>query len=442
MVGQSAVATAVPARHGRSGGLPRRHRSTLVPALGLCAWACLVAAMTATQWRLDAAGQGFTLPARGAGTKPRGLARQAVAASTSGAQGSSEVEAQWSSDAVGRRGAALAGALLASTRSLPAALAESAGAGAEAVSRAKLQRLLVNVGDAESLEKELKFWTQACDMRVLQDAVGEDGLRAVTLGFGSGSQRDGGSFALEVKLDPAVLKRPRPKLLNYDVLQPTVDALNFVQVGARGKIMEIFGRVQNAGGASLIGDASYMDVESPRGVPVRMVPRQGTPAVELVSFNIEVPAFEATSKFYKRALGLQELKYNDGDPPVQRLSAYLASDLGGPKLLLCPVPDGRLKDRRLDEFEGLLLLGPSAAEVAKAAEAAAALAEEERAQKEEKLRAKRQLAKKTGEAVPSLQKFLAETRAKPSVQLLGSAARIDDGLGNILLVADQSNFER
>jgi len=276
----------------------------------------------------------------------------------------------------------------------------------------------------------------------LRQGEGPDGLRSVVLGFGGEGAKDGANFGFEVKLDPEVLKRPRPRLLNYDVLQPTVDALNFVQVSATGKIIEIFGRVQNSGGASLIGDASYVDVESPRGVPVRMIPRTTKPTVELVSFNIEVPAFEATTKFYQRAFGLKELKYPGSEPPVQKLSAYLGSDAGGPNLLLSPVPDGRLKERPLDEFEGLLMVAPSASDVGKAASSAAEKALQELAEKEAALKERRRLAKEGGEQVSSLKRLLGGTKAKPSVAMQDKTARVNDGLGNIVFVSDQSDFDR
>lgn len=304
-----------------------------------------------------------------------------------------------------------------------------------------MQRVIVNVGDVESLDKEIRFWTEACQMKVLRDAPGEDGNLIALLGYGPESEKAGGFFALEVRVDPEVLRRPRPKLLNYEVLQPTVDALNFIQLGAVGKVIEIFARVQNSGGASLMGDATYVDVESPRGVPVRMVPRSTKPAVEFISFNIEVPAFEATLKFYKRAVGLKELRYSDSEPPVQKLSKYLGSDAGGPNLLLCPVPDGRLKTRSLDEFEGVLLVAPRAANVAAAASAAVELAAQEEAAKIEEIREKRAQAKESGEQGPSLKKFLAGTRAKPLVELVNKTVRIDDGVGNILFVKDQADFE-
>jgi len=316
------------------------------------------------------------------------------------------------------------------------------GAVASSPVGAKLQRVFINVGDDQSLEQEVKFWTEACKMKVLRDAVGSDGRRSAVVAFGPESQKDGGFFALEVKVDPELSRRRRPRLLNYDVMQPTVNSLNFVQIGVKGRIIDIFGAVQQSGGSSLIGDASYLDAESPRGVQVRLVPRDAQLGVELVSFNIEVPAFDAVSKFYKRAFGFTELKYSDAEPPVQKLSVFLGSDVGGPNLLLSPVPDGRLKERKLDEFDGALLLSSSASQVAKAAEAAVTLGAEEEAAKEEDLKRQRLVAKAAGETAPSLKKFLSGTRAKPSVQLVDKTARIDDGVGDILFVTDQADFER
>ena len=143
-----------------------------------------------------------------------------------------------------------------------------------------------------------------------------------------------------------------------------------------------------------MGDARYLDCESPRGVQVRMVPREGPPSVELVSLNIEavsksrdpfsalesleVPAFEATKKFYERIGSLEETAYNEAEEaPIQKFSVFLKSRVGGPKLLLCPVPDGRLKQRDRDEFVNLVMLAPNAQQTAEAADKAILLAKEE-----------------------------------------------------------------
>eukprot|EP00416_Gambierdiscus_australes_P040766 CAMPEP_0171104308 /NCGR_PEP_ID=MMETSP0766_2-20121228/60381_1 /TAXON_ID=439317 /ORGANISM="Gambierdiscus australes, Strain CAWD 149" /LENGTH=425 /DNA_ID=CAMNT_0011564915 /DNA_START=47 /DNA_END=1324 /DNA_ORIENTATION=- len=344
---------------------------------------------------------------------------------------------QGSSGAVDRRSTLLAGT---AAVGIPSAATAEGPVVQSTPSTAKIQRVLVNVGNKEALEKEVKFWTEACQMKVLSDVSTQDGNREVAVGFTPESER--GGFALLVKEDPAVLKRPSPRLLNYDVMQPTVNALNFMQIGATGKVVEIFNRVQNAGGASLFGDFAYLDVESPRGVSARMVPRGLDPTVEFISFNVEVPAFEGVTKFYKRSLGLKELRYSDADPPVQPLSVFLGSDLGGPNLLLSPVPDQRLKNRALDEFEGLLLLSPDVAEVARASEAAMALNEREEREKEEKIKRDSQQAQIIGRQGPSLDAYLEGTRARPTVQVLGKTARLDDGVGNVLFVTDQTDFER
>jgi len=329
-----------------------------------------------------------------------------------------------------RRTAAMSGAMgavLASNGQL--AWAESAGRPTPAAT-ARIGRVLVSVPDNESLERELKFWKEACQMKILSEKQGADGSRVALVGFGP-------EFALEVRVDPSVLKRARPKLLNYDAMQPTVDALSYMQMSAVGKSMEIFARVQNAGGAALLGDASYLDAESPRGVPLRMISKGVQPSVELISFNVEVPAFESTLKFYKRAVGLKELRYPEDGPPIVRLSKLLGSDVGGPNLLITPVPDGRLKDRKLDEFEGVVMVSPAATAFSTAAAAAIELAAKEEAQKIEDLKA----AQSSDSENSGLKKYLAGTRAVPSMSTVDGTIRVDDGVGNILFVQDQANYE-
>jgi hypothetical protein len=318
------------------------------------------------------------------------------------------------------------GAVLASNGQV--ALAESAGLKTPAAAR--IVRVLVSVPDNDSLDKELKFWKDAVKMKILNEKKDADGNRAALVGFGP-------EFALEVRVDPSVLKRARPKLLNYDAMQPTVDALSYLQMGAVGKSMEIFAAVQNAGGAALYGDASYLDAESPRGVPVRMIAKGVQPAVELISFNVEVPAFESTLNFYKRGLGLKELRYPDDGPPIVKLSKLLASDIGGPNLLITPVPDGRLKDRKLDEFEGVVMVSPAAKAFSTSAAAAIEIAAKEEAQKLAELRA----AQSSDSEFTGLKKYLAGTRAAPSMSTEDGTIRIDDGVGNILFVQDQANYE-
>lgn len=292
---------------------------------------------------------------------------------------------------------------------------------ARADSGVVIQRVVVNVGDDEAVKRELKFWLEACEMKVLSDGPGSDGLRAVVVGF------EPTAFAIEIKVDPAVLTRPTPRLLNYSVMQPTVDALNFIQISARGKAFDIFTRVENSGGASLIGDARYVDVESPRGVPIRMIPREETPSFELVCFNIEVPAFEATVKFYQRVCGLKEIEYSDSDAPIQKLSVLLNNPAGGPKLLLSPVPDGRMKERNLDEFEYVVLSASSGANaISKSAEDAIALAQEEERQRDEEDKRR----KAQGLQVPDRR----GTQSRPKViEVASKKATIDDGVGNILV---------
>merc|ERR1712232_960402 len=225
-------------------------------------------------------------------------------------------------------------------------------------------------------------------------------------------------------------------------LQPTVDALNFVQVSQPGKVIDVFEKVQAAGGSAMIGDYGYFDVTSPREVPVRIVSKEGvSPKVDHVCMNIEVPAFEATNKFYQRAFGFQEISYPSEEPPVQQLSKYYESKSGGPKLLLSPVPDKRLKDRQLDEFEGLLMVTGSSSSLVTQAQDAVTLADQEQAVKQKKAEEALMGAKGT---IKTSKKF-EETVAKPSVTPAASTSgltTIDDGLGNFLFVASKDEFDK
>jgi len=263
-------------------------------------------------------------------------------------------------DALRRREASLR-AVVALAGGAVAAVAPQGALAEEVVTApsSKLQRVIINVGDAQALKNEIKFWIEGLEMQVLKEGTSADGKQMVVVGYGPESAGKDSSLGIEVKVDPAVLTRPTPRLLNYEVMQPTVDSLAFVQVSATGKVIELFTKVQNAGGSALFGDATYLDVESPRGIAVRMVPRDQKPTAELVGLNVEVPAFEAVTSFYRRVLGMKEERYPEGDPPVQKLSTLLTSEAGGVKLLLSPVPDGRLKDRKLNSFEGMLIVSPS-----------------------------------------------------------------------------------
>jgi len=321
------------------------------------------------------------------------------------------------------------------------------GSGSSQVSAppSKLQRVVINVGDAQALKNEVKFWTEGLEMQVLREGKAADGLTSTVLGYGPESAGKEGFFAIEVKVDPAVLTRPSPRQLNYEVMQPTVDSLAFVQVSARGKVIDLFTKVQTAGGSALFGDATFLDVESPRGVAVRMVPRDQKPAAEIVGMNVEVPAFEAVTNFYRRVLGMQEEKYPESEPGVQKLSTLLASDAGGVKLLLSPVPDGRLKDRKLDAFENLLIVSPSGVDsTMKAAKQVVDLVAEESAKKEDQLRSK--LAR-LGEDASEQQRaglkaairaLKSGTQARPKVV---KDSVLDDGVGNFLQIAGPSDFE-
>lgn len=329
--------------------------------------------------------------------------------------------------ALSRRGASL----LALTPMMPAAAnAEESIRGVPA----SIQRVVVDVGNNEGMEKELKFWTKACQMQVLSDGTGADGLRSVTVGYGPESADN--SFAVEIKVDPSALTRKRPSLLNYSAMQPTVNALNFTQISQPDQIFDMYARVEDSGGTSLVGDARYLDCESPRGVQVRMVPREGPATVELVSLNIEVPAFDATKKFYQRVGSLEETAYNEAEEaPIQKYSVLLKSRVGGPKLLLCPVPDQRIKQRDRDEFVGIVMLAPSAQQAAETAEKAIVLALEEDKKKEEDEREKLLLAGKNPEDIRR------GTVSRPAVEMAGSDARMNDGVGNMLTFVDKGTFK-
>lgn len=187
----------------------------------------------------------------------------------------------------------------------------------------------------------------------------------------------------------------------------------------------------------MIGDPTYLDAESPRGLPCRLVPLEegNAPSFDLFSLNIEVPAFESVLKFYQRAFGMTESKYPDDAPPVQPLSALLSGG-SGPKLLLSPVPDGRLKERRLDEFEALVFTTVSAQGVAKDVDAAIDSAANERKKQEEQEELERQTMIAQGKSTNNRKQG---TRAFPTVTKGAKGSLIiDDGLGNIILLADQS----
>jgi len=293
---------------------------------------------------------------------------------------------------------------------------------------AKIQRTVIDVADSAAVDKEIKFWKEACMMKVVSDSKGSDGNRVVEVGFGEKSD----AYTIEIKVDPSAATRKRPSLLNYSVMQPTVPALNFTQIGAPGQIFDMYARVENSGGSALVGDARYLDCESPRGVQVRLVPRSTKPSVELVSLNVEVPAFDATVKFYKRTCGFSEIKYQDSEAPIQKLSVYMTSSAGGPKLLLSPVPDYRVMQRDRDCFVNFVITAPSAQQVASAAEKAIELGKQELEKKKEEEK-KRLIS--AGEKVPD-EIVLEGTISRPTLKLDGKEVVIDDGIGNIIVVQD------
>jgi len=298
--------------------------------------------------------------------------------------------------------------------------------------------MLVSLADNEAMDKEIKFWTEACKMKVLSDAPNDKKERTVVIGFAPETAEDGAPFALELKVDPVIKTRKTPRTLNYDVMQPTVNAVNFVQVSAKGKVIDMFSRVQASGGSSLIGDQTYLDAESPRGVPVRLVKRDREPQIDLLCFNIEVPAFIALTNLYQKGFGMEEVKYPATEPPIQQRSIYLSSPIGGPKLLLSPVPDGRLKERELDETEAILFWGKDAAALSKQVEDTVVQVAEAQRLKDIEDEKEREKYRKKGEPIPPL---LLETQARPTFNRFGEKdMSVDDGLGNILLVSDKVDF--
>lgn len=317
---------------------------------------------------------------------------------------------------------ALSGALAALLSGAPAVVAEGAKEGVQ------VRSAMVNVGNADQMDQEIRFWTKAAKMEVKSDKVGADGLRSVFVGY------PGSSSGVDIKLDPAVLTRPRPKLLNYDVMQPTVNALGYVQIGLPGKTVQLFKEVQSNGGAAIFGDATYMDAESPRGVAVRLIPRE-KPQLEAFSLNVEVPAFAPTVKFYEQSLGLSKLEIDEDGPPVAKYTVSLGGAGSGPNMLLVPVPDARVKDRRLDEFEGMVMVADSTKKVADDAAFAVAEAAREAELKEMELR--RRL-----EAGASASKVKAGTKAVPKVlPAPDGAVKINDGLNNFIYVTDKANAD-
>mmetsp|Transcript_98955 Transcript_98955/g.284309 ORF Transcript_98955/g.284309 Transcript_98955/m.284309 type:complete len:437 (+) Transcript_98955:67-1377(+) len=308
----------------------------------------------------------------------------------------------------------------------------------------KLQRVVVNLGTKEQLSAEVKFWTAALGMKRLGEYIGSDGLQSTVVGFPSGGKE--GAFGLELKVDPAVLTRKPPSPVNFKTNLAYIHPLNFIQVGFRGKAGEALSAVQEAGGSSLIGDAEYLDVQSPRGIQLRVAMRQqGEPKVEIVSFNVEDQALDDVKRFYIRALGFKEarspevlsercptrwggdggwdwavdgvsdeeeveLEVQKSSTSNQKLSAYLEGQ-GGPTVLLAPIPDGRLQDTELDEFESVVVLAPDIQATLQDAE-----------------------------------KAIAELRggasSRPSMEASGSTAILNDGVGNMISLLGADSFEQ
>lgn len=293
---------------------------------------------------------------------------------------------------------------------------------------ARAQRLMIGVKDEDSLKREVKFWTDAMLMKVQKDEKAGDKSRAV-LAY---TPEEGG-FSLELRVDPR-LKNYLPKFLDVDY-DPMVDSLNFVEINMPGKVKDVFARVQKAEGNSLTGDATkFLDVESPRGVQVRIVTRDVPQKVELISLNIEVPAFEATKLFYNRVFGLQPSKLREGDPKLQPFSEVFSFG-EGPKLAMTPMTDARVRERELDAFEGLVLSVSSPSETVAAAEKAVSLGA-----KEQKIRDAAADPKAIEKEIKRM-RGREPTRSSPAVKLDGDKAVIDDGVGNLLLALPRSAFQ-
>merc|ERR1719387_3197258 len=280
---------------------------------------------------------------------------------------------------------------------------------------ARAQRLMIGVKDEDSLKREVKFWKDAMLMKVQKDEKAGDKSRAV-LAY---TPEEGG-FSLELRVDPR-LKNYLPKFLDVDY-DPMVDSLNFVEINMPGKVKDVFARVQKAEGNSLTGDATkFLDVESPRGVQVRIVTRDVPQKVELIALNIEVPAFEAT-------------KLREGDPKLQPFSEVFSFG-EGPKLAMTPMTDARVRERELDAFEGLVLSVSSPSETVAAAEKAVSLGV-----KEQKIRDAAADPKAIEKEIKRM-RGREPTRSSPAVKLDGDKAVIDDGVGYLLLALPRSAFQ-
>merc|ERR1719249_342641 len=123
-------------------------------------------------------------------------------------------------------------------------------------------------------------------MKVLGQTKDADGNKSSVVGYLD--EKDVNSFAVEIKVDPSVKTRKPVSLLNWSVMQPTVNALNYVQIGSKESVFQMYDKIESSGGAVLLGDARYMDIESPRGVQLRYTPADKPFSVQIVSLNVEV----------------------------------------------------------------------------------------------------------------------------------------------------------
>lgn len=330
-----------------------------------------------------------------------------------------------------RREAALAGLVAAvappSLQQVSAEVSAPSVSASSAPAACKIQRVVVDVADEKALQDELKFWTEGCLMKVLGKSK-----ESATVGYVD--ERESNSFALEIKVDPGLKTRPRPHLLAWPDMQPTVNAFNFVQIGAKESVFTMYEKMNGSGGNVMLGDARYMDVESPRGVQLRYVPSDSS-EFQLVSLNIEVPAFVATTKFYERTFGLEEISYTS-PVPVGELSVFMKSPAGGVPLLLTPVPDGRIKERDRDEFVNFVFTSPNSQKVADLATAAINLgAEEEKAEEE---REKQKLSQR---GVQQADYVRQGTASKPAVERVGKQTRVNDGVNNDVIIVDTADLQ-
>jgi len=307
----------------------------------------------------------------------------------------------------------------------------------------QLRRLQFTVSDVNKLESETNFWTKAAGMKVLKGTAGAAPTRVV------GYDND---FSLEFKVNTSTAGLPMPSQLDYDIMQPTVDAMGYIQIGMQRKVKEVFKDVQASSGDSMYGDSLYLEAVSPSLIPVRLVrrPENDKPKVELVNLNVEVPAFGPVLSFYKQVFGLTETRYPEGDPATTKLSILLKSEMDSPTLLLSPVTDGRLKERWLDPYDGMKISVSNADTLEASAQEAVTdvLEEEKKAIENAKKRISAARSSGTGDVKALIDALEAKlkpgaTRARPAVKERsdgGKTVNLDDGVGNTMSIASSADF--